>query len=387
MSNDGIETDDLWAQTTAVPVTPPQSGTPTRQLIVIGASAFVVMLIVGLILTLSLGGKDSNTAVVTTSTSTSTSVASSTTLPASIATTLVPTTVEETTTTSSTTTAVEEKFVDQPITIASPLGISHIADSKTTLVDPQSWDLAFRLPDGTFIAQHAPPEYQQPGDTNIYRVGATSSVVQSVANPANEWLRLHDVYTESGSIFVLYSLSSGLDIEDAQEELLAFELNTGLTTSFGMIGGWESGTSRLTYGGNIIAGEFFAEADTGPYFLHLDGYTTNPNDLGLADSYSDCSVCPSKFTVDPSGQRLAWIEADLLVVLDRMSTTRVAEIRLPQGSYTTIKSLDLLGDLILINTDVSHPQAMGKPILMSFNGTSMILQTTGNATFDRSFNQ
>jgi len=41
----------------------------------------------------------------------------------------------------------------------------------------------------------------------------------------------------------------------------------------------------------------------------------------------------------------------------------------------------------LINTDVSHPQAMGKPILMSFNGTSMILQTTGNATFDRSFNQ
>ena len=137
MSNDGIEPDDLWAQTTAVPVTPPQSGTPTRQLIVIGASAFVVMLIVGLILTLSLGGKDSNTAVVTTSTSTSTSVASSTTLPASIATTLVPTTAEETTTTSSTTTAVEEKFVDQPITIASPLGISNIADSKTTLVDPQ----------------------------------------------------------------------------------------------------------------------------------------------------------------------------------------------------------------------------------------------------------
>ena len=287
------------------------------------------------------------------------------------------------TTTSSTTTTVEVKFVDQSITIAGSQGIGHIADWKTTLVDSQSWDLAFRLPDGTFIAQHAPPEYQQLGDTNIYQVGATTSAIRSVANPANEWLRLHDVYTESGSIFVLYSFSSGLGIEDAQEELLAFELNTGLTTSFGMIGGWESGTSRLTYGSNIIAGEFFAESDTGPFFLHLDGYTTNPNDFGLADSYSDCSVCPSKFTVDPSGQRLAWIEADLLVVLDRMRATRVAEIRLPQGSYTTIKSLDLLGDLILINTDVSHPQAMGKPILMSFNGTSMILQTTGAATFDQ----
>jgi hypothetical protein len=306
-------------------------------------------------------------------------------LAASIATTLVPTTVEETTTTSTTTTVVAS--INQPITIASPLGISHIADSKTTLVDSQSWDLAFRLPDGTFIAQHAPTEYQQPGDTNIYRVGATTSVVRSVANPANELLRLHDVYTESGSTFVLYSLSSGLGLEDAQEELLAFELNTGLTTSFGVVGGWESGTSRLMYGGNIIVGQFFAEADTGPFLLHLDGYTTNPNDFGLADSYSDCSVCPSQFTIDPSGQRLAWIEADLLVVLDRTSATRIAEIRLPQGLYLTIDSIEVFGDLILINVYDSNSGAMGKPILMSFSGTSTTLDTAGTATFDEPINQ
>ena len=382
MSNDGIEPDELWAQTTAIPVTPPPSGTPTRQLVVIGASAFVVMLIVGLILTLSLGGDDTSTAIATTSTSSSTSVTSSTTLPASIVTTLVPVTTEDTTTTSSTTTTVVGLTINQPITIASPLGINHIADSKTTLVDSQSWDLAFRLPDGTFIAQHAPTEYQQPGDTNIYRVGATTSVVQSVANPAYELLRLHDVYTESGSTFVLYSLSSGLGLEDAQEELLAFELNTGLTTSFGMIGGWESGTSRLTYGSNIIVGQFFAEADTGPFFFHLDGGTTNPNDLGLADSYSDCSVCPSRFTVDPSGQRLAWVEADLVVVLDRTSATRVAEIRLPQGLYSTIESIEIFGDLILINIYDSNTGTMSQPILMSFNGTSMILEVAGTATFD-----
>ena len=383
MSNDGIEPDDLWAQTTAIPVTPPLPGTPTRQLVVIGASAFVVMLIVGLIVTLSLGGDDTSTAIATTSTSSSTSVTSSTTLPASIVTTLVPVTTEDTTTTSSTTTTVVGLTINQPITIASPHRINHIADSKTTLVDSQSWDLAFRLPDGTFIAQHAPTEYQQPGDTNIYRIGATTSVVQSVANPANELLRLHDVYTESGSTFVLYSLSSGLGLEDAQEELLAFELNTGLTTSFGMIGGWESGTSRLTYGSNIIVGQFFAEADTGPFFFHLDGGTTNPNDLGLADSYSDCSVCPSRFTVDPSGQRLAWVEADLVVVLDRTSATRVAEIRLPQGLYSTIESIEIFGDLILINIYDSNTGTMSQPILMSFNGTSMILEVAGTATFDQ----
>ena len=382
MSNDGIEPDELWAQTTAIPVTPPPTAPPTRQLITIGVSAFVVMLIVGLVLTLALGGDDSSSAVATTTTSSSTSLVPSTTQPLAIASTLVPTTIEDTTTTSSTTT-IAGPSVNQPITIAGPQGISQFVNAKTTLIDPQPWGLAFRLPDGTFIAQHTPPEYGQVGDTNIYRVGAASSVIQSVADPANEWLRLHDVYSESGSTFVLYSLSSGLGMEDAQEELFALDLNTGLITSFGMIGGWESGTSRLTYGGNIIAGEFFSNADSGPFFLNIDGFTTNPNDFGLADSYSDCSVCPSRFTVDPSGQRLAWIEADLLVVLDRASATRVAEIRLPQGQYTAIKSLEIFGDLILINTDDSFPQANGKAILMSFTGTSMVLETTGTATFDQ----
>ena len=150
-----------------------------------------------------------------------------------------------------------------------------------------------------------------------------------------------------------------------------------------MIGGWESGTSRLTYGSNIIVGQFFTEADTGPFFLHLDGYTTNPNDFGLADSYSVCSVCPSQFTVDPSGQRLAWLEADLLVVLDRTSATRIAEIRLPQGLYLTIDSIEVFGDLILINVYDSNTGTIGKPILMSFNGTSTTLDTAGTATFDQ----
>jgi hypothetical protein len=387
MSNDGIEPDELWEQTTALPITAPKTAPNTRQLVTIGASAFVVMLIVGLILTLSLGGNDTSTANTTTSTSSSTSVASSTTLPASIATTLVPTTVEETTTTS--TTAVEFKYVAQPITIAGSQGISHIAGGTTTRFDSQSWETAFRLADGSYIAQRSSVGYGQQTDTTIYRVGATTTVVKSVIDPAAEWLRLHDVYSE-GSVadwFVLYSLSSGFGMVDSKEELFALSMETGLTTSLGVIGGWESSTSRLRFGSNIIVGQFSAEADTGPFFLHLDGYTTNPNDFGLADSYSDCSVCPSRFTIDPSGQRLAWIEADLLVVLDRTSTTRIAEIRLPQGLYLMIDSIEIFGDLILINVYEPNTGKIDKPILMSFAGTSTTLDTAGTATFDRPLNQ
>jgi len=379
MCNDGIEPDDLWAQTTAIPVTPPPSGTPTRQLVVIGSSAFVVMLIVGLVLTLSLGGNDTSTSIATTSTSSSTSVVPSTIQPSVSPTSLVPTTIQETTTT----TVVPS--INQPITIAGSQGISHIAGGITTRFDSQPWETAFRLADGSYIAQHSSAGYGQQTDTTIYRVGATTTVVKSVTNPATEWMRLHDVYSEgsTGDSFVLYSLSSGFGMEDSKEELFALSLNTGLTTSFGMIGGWESGTSRLSFGSNIIVGQFSAEADSGPFFLHLDGYTTNPNDFGLADSYSDCSVCPSRFTIDPSGQRLAWVEADLLVVLDRVSATRIAEIRLPQGLYPTIESIEIFGDLVLINVYDPNTGTMSQPILMLFNGTSMMLDTAGTATFDQ----
>ena len=379
MSNDGIEPDDLWAQTTAIAVTPPPSGTPTRQLVVIGSSAFVVMLIVGLVLTLSLGGNDTSTSIATTSTSSSTSVVPSTIQPSVSPTSLVPTTIQETTTT----TVVPS--INQPITIAGSQGISHIAGGITTRFDSQPWETAFRLADGSYIAQHSSAGYGQQTDTTIYRVGATTTVVKSVTNPATEWMRLHDVYSEgsTGDSFVLYSLSSGFGMEDSKEELFALNLNTGLTTSFGMIGGWESGTSRLSFGSNIIVGQFSAEADSGPFFLHLDGYTTNPNEFGLADSYSDCSVCPSRFTIDPSGQRLAWVEADLLVVLDRVSATRIAEIRLPQGLYPTIESIEIFGDLVLINVYDPNTGTMSQPILMSFNGTSMMLDTAGTATFDQ----
>lgn len=383
MSNDGIEPDELWAQTTAIPATPPPAAPPTRQLIIIGASTFVAMLIVGLILTLSLGGDDTSAVIATTSTSSSTSVASTTTLPASIVTTLVPITAEETTTTSSTTTTLVGLTTNQPITVASGLGISHIADAKTTRIDSNSWAIAFRLSDGSFIAQHVTPNTGQQGDTAIYRVGATTPVIVSAPNPETDWVRLHDVYTESGSTFVLYSLNTNFISTEAKEELFAIDLNTGLTTSFSVVGGMNSGVSRLTYGNNIIVGEKFEEANAGPFFFNLDGYTTNPNDLGLADSYDNCTVCPSKFTVDPSGQRLAWIEADLLVVLDRTSASRIAEIPLPKGLYTSISSLDIFGDLILINIYDANSGAMGKPILMSFTGTSMTLDTAGTATFDQ----
>jgi hypothetical protein len=51
--------------------------------------------------------------------------------------------------------------------------------------------------------------------------------------------------------------------------------------------------------------------------------------------------------------------------------------------YTRIDSIDLFGDLILINVYETNGGPMGKPILMSFAGTSTILEVAGTATFDQ----
>ena len=385
MSNDGIEPDELWAQTTALPVTSPKTAPNTRQLVTIGASAFVIMLIVGLILTLSLGGNDTSTSIATTSTSSSTSVVPSTIQPSVSPTSLVPTTIQDTTTT----TVVPS--INQPITIASPLGIFHVTDGKTTQVDNQSWALAFRVANGTYIAQHVNPKNGQQGDTSIYLIGATTKVIVAPPNPDTDWIRLHDFYFDNMGSGILYSLNTNYLGTDAKEELFVIgEVDTSWPSpsiSWGIIGGMNSGTSRLTEGNDIFVGEKFEEANSGPFFLDLDMTKTKPNDLGLADSYDNCIVCPSKFAIDPNGQHIAWVEADLLVVIDRTSATRVAEIPLPKGLYTSISSLDVLGDQILINIYDSNSGAMGRPILMSFTGTSMTLDTAGTATFDEPFNQ
>jgi len=51
--------------------------------------------------------------------------------------------------------------------------------------------------------------------------------------------------------------------------------------------------------------------------------------------------------------------------------------------YPTIESIEIFGDLVLINVYDSNTGTMSKPILMSFNGTSMMLETAGTATFDQ----
>lgn len=381
--------DQIWAVTgpiATVPSTDPSEESPSprdlRVAVAIGVVSFVLLLVVGLVATLSLGSDDP-VSISTDTGAPSTTLAVTTTVPAptTVATTPIPgvgmTTVVETTTT----TIASAIPTDRSITVAGA-GLYDLTINSSTTVNNEQWAVAFRLPDGTVIAQHVFPGYGEPGDNTVYRIGSTTSTVLAPTDPSNEWIRLHDVFREGTAFFALVSVKSGVGFEDAREELFTINLDTGEKVSYDMIGGWEEGPSRLSYGSGLIVGEYFSSITSGPFFLSLDGVTINPNDLGLSSSYDDCAVCPSRFATDPSGTRIAWVEGDLLVVFDRNAGTRIAETRLPVGLGRDVDSIDLLGNTAIINAYDRTTGILGAAHVVGFDGTSTQLPTPGRATFD-----
>ena len=397
--------DDVWATTgpiPAVPSLPPPDGSvvppppPTgagpserqkRRTIIIAASSLFAVLVIGVIVVLSLSGDDpeSISSVTTVAATTTTAPITSTTLAATptLPVTAAPSTTMETTTT----TVASSVHLEKSITVANESGIYTVGLNESTVKAPGQWGLAFTLPDGTFIAQRSWPSYRGDTDSAIYLITPTGATEPLIAlnNPTEEALHLHDVYQRMGTVYVLYSIEAGMGFEEAREELFEFSLDSMSPKSLDYIGGWESSTSRLTYGDSMIVGEYYSEAMSGPLFLSLNGIPINPNDLGLSDTYVDCSNCPRLFTTDRTGTRVAWYEPSLsanglVVVFDVPTGRRIAEVRLPTG--LPVASLELFGTGVLVN--LSAPDGFfANALVLDFTGGSAMLPTMGLATLTR----
>ncbi len=274
--------------------------------------------------------------------------------------------------------------LDQRIVVASPAGITAVVGSSSDSIDSGSWAVAILSGDGSIIAQHVWPGYGQPGDTAIHRiVDGVETVLVAPADPANQWIRLHDVIAEGGSDKILYSVKNGLGFDSAFEELFLFDLATNASQSLGVIGGWEDGPGRLSIGGNLIVGETFSQIESAPFVRRRDGTAIDPNSFGLAASYSDCAICPKAFAVDERGAHLVWVEDDLLVVVDLATAERVAEVKLVTGLGRDIDTLEISGETVIVNAHDRNTGVLGRPYLYGFDGTSVRLPVEGSATFAR----
>ena len=274
--------------------------------------------------------------------------------------------------------------VDQRIFVASPNGITTVTGYSSASYATGAWAVVIDLRDGGVVAQQVWPGYGQSGDTAIHRiVDGVETVLVAPADPANQWIRLHDVVADGGSDQVLYSVKNGLGFDSAFEELFLFDLATNASQSLGVIGGWEDGPGRLSIGGDVIVGETFSQIESAPFVRRRDGTTIDPNIFGLATSYSDCAICPKAFAIDERGAHLVWVEDDLLVVVDVATAERVAEVKLVAGLGRDVDSLDVSGSTVLVNAYDRNTGVLGRPYVYGFDGTSVQLPVVGSATFAR----
>ena len=302
--------------------------------------------------------------------------------PASVPTTTTSTTVP--------TTMTPPAANDVGVLTAGPEGVVEHRGGEARTLTSEPMAIALDAGDGRVIVQ------RQSGVFGPDRSGAASAPL--VLGPDgsltalfgtadwDEGVVLHDVEVVAGRRLLLFSLQVAMGNPEAANEMLwVVDLDSGDRTqvSADPIGGWEFGTDRLhlaTTG--LIVGQASGEAN---HWIAVYAEPDSPAaaadlpdaaDLGLEESYSDCSDCPMSFTVTADGGSIAWADSGGLfeISLERLDAgaTRIADV--PDGFFT---DLDLGPDALLSRFGDPQPP----PVLVSLDGGEPVELEGTTATY------
>lgn len=346
----------------------------------IGLAAFVGMVIIGLVAVLIFHDDPQptvSTTPVVSFTATSNPVAAGTTsLPNSAS------TVAQTTTTTSIS-PTGSPLLDA-VVVAGPDGIwLENSAGKSKMVEG-AFDVVLDLGDGDFLVQARSGRNAEPQDTVVFRVsaGGTPEPVITPSESGQEWISLHDAIRRDGQWWALVTIASGVGFDDAADQLVAVDLATGRREVIETVGGWEESTGRFTHGGGHLITDFYSGVSNGPLFMALGGTTPlSPTPFGLAEQYDDCSVCPRAFAISPTGHRLAWIEADLLVVADTQTHERVMQVALPKDAGAEVASIELGESSIILNRATTSIGPYQGAYVVTADGDISTVSTPGFAIF------
>lgn len=358
-----------------------QNGTP----LMIGLASFVGMVIVGLVLVLVFDGGQSAAPPITAPVlsfgpqSTTATVQPATTPPSSVVATTAP---RRTTTTVA---PIAGAPLADSLLTAGPDGVYAVDPTGKTRVIDGSYERAFALSNGAYLVQPEGDNAVDPDETSIYLVEG-DAVPKKVIAPepgVDEWLTLHDVIRRGGDWFALVSARSGTGPEDTAIGIRLVGVSSGGDISFGEINGWETRLGRLSLGNGNVVGEIRTVGGHSPLFLALDGAESlEPTPFGLAETYDDCDVCPRAFAIDDGGQRLAWIEGDVVVVVDIATTDRLATYSLPDGTGAVIDSLELGRSSIVMNRRQFANQPMLAAWIIGSDGNIATSPVAGFSLFN-----
>lgn len=144
----------------------------------------------------------------------------------------------------------------------------------------------------------------------ILRLRPGNAEVEEIVTPGEqEIVDLEGVAIVDGSPTLLYlSRTWYNNPSTAGEVLVAFDLVTGAKQPVTTTGGWESGASRATFGGEVFAIEGSGEGFSWLDFVDLSGfpvdYPTNPIP-DVAECF-DTFECPTGVVISPDGLNLSF---------------------------------------------------------------------------------
>jgi hypothetical protein len=186
---------------------------------------------------------------------------------------------------------------------------------------------AVKAPDGSMLMQRQsggnPGAGWTKADTLPLRQASPGAPLEDLfgalfpaADVVDGWYTLHDAATVRDRPLVILDRQADLvNIESPPGALLVLDLDAGSLTQIGQVGGWESGLSRLHLSETgVIVGEAYDGASRSLFVKAIDsGPTFGPSNLGLLESYSDCSDCPRLYTISRDGSTVAWLDGTTLV--------------------------------------------------------------------------
>jgi hypothetical protein len=210
---------------------------------------------------------------------------------------------------------------------AGPDGVRQHLTNETRILTNEAMAIALEAGDGRILVQRgdgAAPLVLGP-------VGALTELFDTA-----DWdgdVTLHDVeMVGPGRRLLLFSLRTG-DQATEVETLYVVDLDTMERTEVGPIAGDEAGTHRLHLAATgLIVGEAFAEASHSILIAAVPGSAAaasplpTAGDLGLDESYRDCTDCPHAFTVTPDGRAIMWINSAGGMVVARTLTQPIADV-------------------------------------------------------------
>ncbi len=280
--------------------------------------------------------------------------------------------------------------VSDAVLTAGPEGVVEHRGGETRTLTSEPMAIALDAGDGRIIVQRRSGNGDGQGWTDGYTIplvlaadGTTSPLFG-----ASVWeggIVLHDIEVVDGHRLLLYSVQGPVVPQQPNENLFVVDLDTEQGTRVARaIGGWEFGTDRLHLAtSGLIVGQASGEAN---HWIKIVAVPDSPAagvalptaaDVGLEESYSDCTDCPNGFTVTRDGQTVAWVEdgALMTVALEPQvgQPERVADV--PRGY---VKDLDV-SDSDAIVSIFRVPER--PPLLVSLDGSDSVDLDGTTATF------